>query len=332
MAFFSASELSAGYTFKDGWFVDTADLATLSLDEHYNLGAQAMQCQRWSDAANQFRIVTLNFPNSPLGQESYFWLGVAYYNLKELDFANDAFSSYLRAQNTPQYFEETIYYKYDIADQFRCGAKKRLFGTKQLPKWAPAYALAIEIFDEVIAAVPCHDLAAKALYIKGYLLWQDNDFRGSVDVFVQLIRRFPKHELAPESYLSITNIYLEQSQIEFQNPDLLGLAEINVRRFEQDFPGDEKVEQARINLQTIKETYARGLFETGQFYERTDKPWAAVIYYKRATAQFPDTNIAQCCYRRLNTLWKYNTVVTPMDECEQDKAIEQENAIDEDLS
>lgn len=297
-----SQEVSAGITIKDGWFVSTEEVATMSAEEHFNEGAQAMACQDWYEAAKQFRIVSCNFPDTAIGQESYYWLGVAYYQLAELDFANDAFTAYLKSQNTPQFFEQTIYYKFNIANRFRLGAKKRLFGTKQLPKWAPAYELAIEIFDEVIAAVPCHDLAAQALYIKGYVRWQEHAYRDCIDVYLQLIRRFPKHELAPLCYLNITNVYLEQSQYEFQNPDLLGLAEINVRRFEQEFPGDERLLQAEYNLQTIKETYAHGLFCTGMFYERTKKPWASVIYYQRAINQFPDTQVAQMCYRRLNFL------------------------------
>lgn len=303
------SRAEAGYTFMNGWFVNSDDLPIMPLEDHYNLGVSAINCQDWQEAAKQFRVVSLNFPTSSLGQVSYFWLGISYYNLNELDFANDAFTCYLKAQDTPQYFEETMVYKFDIANQFRCGAKKRLFGTKQLPKWAPAYSLAQEIYDEIIAAAPCHDLAAKALYAKGYILWKEQAYRESVDVYMQLIRRFPKNELAPESYLAITNIYLEQSQIEFQNPDLLGLAEINVRRFQQEFPGDERVQEAEYNLQTIKETYAYGLYCTGQFYERTKKPWASVIYYQRATAQFPDTQVAQQCYCRLNVLQTYCPVV-----------------------
>lgn len=292
----------AGYTFKDGWFVNTNDLPTMSVEEHFALGAKAMENCDWYEGVRQFNIVSSNFPYTPCGQEAFYYLGVCYYQLAELDFANESFSSYLKAHNTPQYFEETIIYKFNIANRFRSGEKKRLFGTKQLPKWAPAYSLAVEIFDEIIAAVPCHDLAAQSLYIKGWILWQERAYSDSIDIFMQLIRRFPKHELCPESYLAITNIYLEQSQYEFQNPDLLGLAEINVRRFQQEFPSDERVFQAEYNLQTIKETYAFGLYATGQFYERTKKPWASVIYYQRAIIQFPDTIVAQRCYSRMCAL------------------------------
>lgn len=302
IACFVVDDAHAAYTIKDGWFVSTDEVAKMPPEEHFNKGAEAIACRDWYEGVRQFGILSINFPNSPLGQVSNFWLGVCYFYLSELDFANNAFTAYLGSQTTPQYFEETIRYKFEIANRFRCGAKKRLFGTQQLPKWAPADALTIEIFDEVIAAVPCHDLAAQSLYMKGWILWNDRVYGESVDVFAQLIRRFPKHELAPESYLAITDIYLEQSQVEFQNPDLLGLAEINVRKFQQDFPGDERLYQAEFNLQTIKETYAYGLYCTGLFYERICKPWASVIYYQRAMCMFPDTFVAQRCNARLTML------------------------------
>lgn len=301
-----AGNLSAAFVLQNGEEgVDAKCTATFPLEVHYNMGVNAMNCCDWHEAAKQFHIASYNFPSTALGQEAFFYLGVAYYNLEDYDFANDAFSSYLKAYNTPQYFEEAIEYKFKIANLFRCGAKKRLFGFSCMPKWSSGSSLAIEIYDEVIVSMPCHELAVQSLYIKACLLWQNGCFRESVDTYHQLIRRFPKHELAPASYLNITKVYLEQTEIEFQNSDLLELANVVVRKFEIDFPGDPRVGEAESNLQKIKEIYACGLFETGRFYERTLRPCAAILYYKKALSCFPDTNVAQYCYQRIRVLEPY---------------------------
>ena len=122
------------------------------------------------------------------------------------------------------------------------------------------------------------------------------------DSFQLLIRRFPKHELAPECYLYISKIYLEQSWYEYQNPDILAFAEINYRRFEKDFPREERLCEIQADLVAIKEIYAAGLYETGNFYERVRRPRAAVIYYHDAIHQFPDTCVAELCRERLDCL------------------------------
>src|SRR5262249_4441591 len=160
----------------------------------------------------------------------------------------------------------------------------------------------VEIYDEVIAAMPSGDMAAHAMYAKGWLLWTLKDYRGSTDSFQLLIKRFPKHQLAPECYVMITHIYLDQAYYEFQNPDLLAFAQMTAKKFRQEFPRDERLEKADDNVMHIKELYAFGLYETGRFYERTCNPSASVIYYQNTISQFPDTYIAQQCRERLAIL------------------------------
>lgn len=298
------SPVQAAYVFRNGKFVEQSKAATMSAEGHYNAGLNALQCQQWQKAANQFYIITCTFPNSTYAQDAYFHMGVAYFNLQEFDFSNEAFSAYLKLHGNPLFFQQVIEYKLAIANKFRSGAKKRFFGLKQLPKWAPGESMALEIYDEVIAAMPCHDLAAVALFEKGCLSLEYRNFSDSVESFQLLIRRFPKHELACESYLKIGTVYLIQSRIEFQNPDLLALAQINLRKFQLDFPRDERACQLEQDAQAMKEIYAQGLYDVGMVYERMRKPGASEFYYKSAINQFPDTVVAQLCEQRLGHLRK----------------------------
>lgn len=296
------SNLNAAYTLKKGRLVSVEEVARYSAQEHFAMACTAMDAHDWKEASRQFHVIVTNFPTTSYGQESLYFLGICYYHLKEFDFANESFTNYLKAQSNPRYFQETVDYKFAIASRFAEGAKRRPFGTKKLPKWACGKAMALQIFDEVVAAVPSHDIAAQALIAKGSLLWALRDYRPAVEAFQMVIRRFPKHELAPESYLYISRVFVAQSKIEFQNPDILAFAEINLRKFKQEFPREERICEAELNVQTIKEIYARGLYNTGQFYERTCKPKASIIYYRNAIHQFPDTSVAELCRSRLSLL------------------------------
>jgi outer membrane protein assembly factor BamD (BamD/ComL family) len=298
----TVAHLEGAYVIKDGKLVDAKIVATLPVEEHYRLGVEAMNKKDWKEASDQFRILSVNFADTPLGQDAYYYYGISEYNLQELDGANDAFTEYLKGQNNPQFFEETMQYKYSIACELKNGAKVRMFGSRHCPRWASGKELAIEIFDEVITALPCHDLTVNAHYYKGELLCDLRLYRDSIDVYLQLIRRFPKHELAPQSYLRITEVYLEQCKREFQNPDLIALADLIVRRFKVDFPRSELISRAESNFIEIKEVYAQGLYETGQLYERKKEPRASIIYYQSAITQFPETAIASLCRQRLSVL------------------------------
>jgi outer membrane protein assembly factor BamD (BamD/ComL family) len=307
-AFFAFASLEAGYTLRGGKIVNTEELPTFSAEEHYSRACQAMNEEKWGDAASHFNIIAKNFSQAPFYHASKYYLGVCYFFAGEYDFANTALSDYLQSQSNPLFFEDAIAYKLQVANCFRHGAKRRFFGTKKLPRWASGRSLAVDIYNEVITALPCHEYAAQALYGKAHLLWEDQEFRECVDTFQTLIRRFPKHVLAPVCYGLINRAYLDQARCEFQNPDILVLAQINLRKFEKDFPKDERVAEAANDVQLIKEQYAQGLFETGQFYERIDRPEASVLYYQSAIEQFPDTSYAKCSKRRLSILQKQGQV------------------------
>lgn len=299
----SATTLNAALTMRDGKLTVAERTSDVSLSTIYNQGAEAMECGEWRRGAQQFEIVCLNAPEAPIGQTSQYNLGVCYFELEEYELANIAFTSYLQFSTNPVYFQKAVEYKFHIAEAFRNGAKRRPFNACQFPRMLTANDYAVEIYDDVIAAIPSGELAACALYSKGWVLWEMRNYKSSIDSFQMLIKRFPKHELAPESYLMITHIYLDQCRTEFQNPDILAFAEIICRKFKVDFPGDqERIARAEYNVLFIREQYAHGLFTTAQFYERTRNNEAALIYYQKAMLQFPDTQVAQRCRAKLQVI------------------------------
>lgn len=292
----------AALSYYKGKFCETSEIAFLSPEEHYAIGAHAYECGNWQEAALQFNIVSKNFPEDPLGKNAFFFYGVSLFHLGYFEFSNKAFSQYIAMQSHPEYFEEVIYYKFEIAEAFRNGACRHLFGMKRMPRWLPADKLAEEIYDEVIALAPTSEAAVQSYYFRAFHLWNQREFREAIVSLEVLVRKFPKHELAPESYIAINQIYYDWSLYEFQNPDILALAIINTERFERDFPSEPRVEQAKCNLLEIQEAYAQGLYETAKYFERRGKCEASVIYYRKTFKQFPETVHASKALRRLNKL------------------------------
>ncbi len=294
--------LYAAYTISNGKLMNVNDVASMSVQEHYSAAMDAYQNKNWEDVIRQSNIVIKNFSSTPFAQDALFLLGVGYFQVRDYELANQNLTAYLKKQTTPKYFEEAIQYKFKIAEKFHGGARKHVLGWESMPKWVPARDEAIAIYDEVITALPHHDLAAQALFGKAQLLLKDEEYKSSIETYQTLIRRFPKHPLAVESYIGVGQVYLMQSQDQYPDQDYLDLAEINYRKFRQDFPGEEKVNVAEGMLFEMKEIYASHLYEIGRFYERTGKPHASYIYYTRIMLKYPDSKVSQLASRRLNKL------------------------------
>ena len=290
------------YTVKSGKVMNVEEIATLSVKEHHSLLLDALQNSNWQDVIKQANIIIKNFPGTPFAQEAFYFLGTAYFNLQDFDIANQHLASYLKKQTALQHFREAIELKFQIAEKFREGYRKHIGGYELLPKWMPAKDESIKIYDEVISALPNDDLAARSLFGKGVLQLEDNEFTASVETYQTLIRRFPKHALAPNAYVEIARVYLIQSQEKYPDADYLDLAAINLRKFRQDFPLDPRIEEAEKIFSLMQEVFAQSFYEIAQFYERTKKPHASILYYSKIIKTFPNTKSAELSKKRLKVL------------------------------
>lgn len=277
-------------------------LKTKTAYDYYNEVLVAYQNQQWKALIGSAKALLAHYDESPFHAEACYYKGVAYYHLADYDLANRSFTDYLRNETTPKFFEDAIEYKFQIAEKFYEGARRHLLGFEKLPKLLPARDDALGIYEEIITTLPRHDLTARSLYKKGCLLYDFDDYKPSVEAFQILIRRFPRHYLAPEGFIGIQRVYLKQAQMEFPDPDVLELAAINVQKFKESFPGEPRIEDAKNMLVQMEDCFAGELFETGNFYERTHKPEAAAIYYTTLIAQYPNSTYAQKAHKHLEKI------------------------------
>lgn len=272
---------------------------TVSVQEHYDLGYQALYANKWEESLRNFMVVIYHYEGTPFYSDAMFYAGVCHYFRGDLDLANKQFDRYLNLTGKLKHFEKVFEFKYYIADYYQQGRRKHLFGISRMPKWASGKKDAIELLDEIVAALPGQDVAARALYSKAEILRKKKLYRESIDALETIYRRFPTHELAAQSFVAISEIYYQESVKESQNPDLISLAKVNLARFTKNFPGDEKIAVAEENLEQMREVYALSLYETGRFYERKKKPHASAIYYQDAISKYPGTEAAEKSQTRL---------------------------------
>ena len=69
-----------------------------------------------------------------------------------------------------------------------------------------------------------------------------------------------------------------------------------------DFPSHPKVAAIEEMLVEMRELFAGELYKTAQFYERTKKPKAAMIYYSKILSKYPGTQVSLQSQKRLDVL------------------------------
>ncbi len=294
----------SAFALATGAFAES-DLATDSDLFALEFGSRLQDALRendWWAAIDYAEVIAKNYPESPFAQETDFLIGEAFYHLGQLELANEYFSSYLNHSVAPSHFEETMRLKFSVAEAFRLGEKKPLFGSHKLPKILSAEEDALQIYDEVISALPHNEIAAKALLGKAELQSKAEDYKPSLETLDLLIRRFPKQTFAAQGFLQKSHVYLLQAQEGSSDPTLLGLADINLRKFRLAFPREEGLVQTENDLAAIQEIFAEHLMKTGRFFQKTKKIPAAKLYYIKVTAHFPKTKAATEAQERLSCL------------------------------
>jgi len=272
----------------------------VSVQEHYDRGYQALYKNSWDEALLNFMVIIYHFEDSPFYTDSLFYSGICYYFNGEFDLANRQFDNYLTSSGKLKHFEKVFDFKFHIADYYQKGRKKHMFGMSKMPRWSSGKGDALDLLEEIIAALPGKDIAAQSLFTKAEILRKKREYRESIDCLQTLARRFPKHSLSADSYVKVSEIYHEQSVQESQNPDLISLAKVNLSKFNKSFPGDERIHTAEGNLLAMQEVYAQSLYDTGRFYERKKKPHASAIYYQDAIQKYPGTQAARRSQDRLD--------------------------------
>ena len=269
-----------------------------SVQECYSLVLESYQNKNWNKIIEQSFLLLEEYPTTAFAQDVLFYLAVSYFELEDYEKANEYFSSYLKKQMTPKFFEEAFMYKFKIAEKYRTGTKKAILGLK----WVPARQEALDLYEEIISTLPNHELTAQSLFAKAELLAKGRDYKESIETYQKLIQQFPKHFLAIRSYVEIGRVYLIQSQKEYANQDFLELATINLQRISASFPSDEAISEVEDMLLSMQEIYARDLYKIALFYHRKNKPNAAYLYYKRILTTYPATLTAKKAEKKMADL------------------------------
>lgn len=233
------------------------------------------------------------FPDHPLSIETRYHLGCLALDASEYLEANRHFSFYVNASPLPAHYVSGYEKKLLIAEALAGGEKIRIGDSSLFPKWGSGQTLALELCDEIFTAFPQDDLGAKALYRKGWLLLQQGHFKEALDCCKKFIKHFHSHPLLPEIYLHIGEIYVIEANSQPNDPSYLELQRINHAIFKEKFPSDPRLLLSTLQLSSIEETLAEGLYEIARFYEKKREPTASSLYLKEILDLYPHSRTAE---------------------------------------
>jgi outer membrane assembly lipoprotein YfiO len=295
--FLTLNTLQADYIWKNGKLIDFNKQPWLPMQDHYNKVITACDENRWLDLIENGVVIINHYKDSPFVDETRFLLAKAFLEINDYSRAHDALGQYLQYTVTPKHYEDVMRMKLSIAKAFEDGEIKNLIGLPGIPHWVDARKEAVDLYDEVASAMPTSILAEQAIMGKAGLEIKLNDYRLAIATSESFLRKYPKSTLAPQAFENIGFCQLRLIQDEFLDPDLLSLAEMNFKKFQESYPAHPKLEAIQNNLLQMRELFAANLLTTAKFYKKVKKNGSSEFYLKKVQQLYPDTESAKIAFQ-----------------------------------
>ncbi len=272
------------------------------------IGRGQLAQNQFKDARKTFKDWFKTYPDSELRREALFYSAETEIMAEDADpksgdlmQAYDWLEEILEAWPGSDLADRAVRREIIIAEMLLFKDRKQRVwkGTFWLGAEDEALAMLSKVADTWAIGTP---VAEQALRLKADYHYQHGQFDEAEITYARLMRDFPRGRYRKISLLRSGQSALARFPgIEFDDADLLE-AEVYLRDFETQYPGESDAYRVPQTLTRIQDSLAEKDFNVARFYERTSRLDAAAFYYRFVMATWPDSTWASQSLERLTAI------------------------------
>jgi outer membrane protein assembly factor BamD len=199
-------------------------------------------------------------------------------------------------------YEEVLQRQYEIANRFLGGQWFKLWGYVPIP---PSMDKTAEMFEKVVKNGPYSEVGPKAQMSIGAAREKQGDYPEAVRAYERAADRYAdRPKVSSDALYNAGMAYLKEAKTAEYDQTVASKAIATFTDFNTLHPDDERVDDAKQEIESLKTEQARGAFETAKFYEKRKKWKAAKIYYNEALNKDPSSPYAELARQRIEELNK----------------------------
>lgn len=232
---------------------------------------------------------------SPLRDRGLFLLGQANYFKGDKLQAFYDFDELLDNYASSPLFSTALLREYEIAEAWLKGERRKFLALPIIDMEDEG----VEILYRIQQRSPGSPLAEKCLLRTGDYYYLKSQFDLASDVYTVFAKSYPRSPEIPHVKLRQAFSNLAQFRgIRFDATPLIDARE-QLLNIEQQYPAMAAEENLNPVVQRINIAFARKILVTGEYYERTHVPLAAVQEYRFVIRAYPDSPEAAVARRHL---------------------------------
>lgn len=266
-------------------------------------GRKAFEAKEYRKAAGYFKGIRKYHPDSVESEDAVFGLAECYRHMGDAEVAFDTYKKVLDDYPNSRFSVAVAEGEYALGLDYLEGRVPGFlfFGTPR--------SQGVDILEHMQVHFRHHPLADDALiHVAEYQLEKGYN-RAVVDTLERLLSDYPRspHTLRARYELGEARWRLNRGPL--YDTRLL----FDARRSFTDFIAttrqsgldkkyEKQIEVAQGRIGQINNRLAERHYLTGRFYERTESPESAVIYYEAGIREFPQTEFGKRCLERLGEM------------------------------
>ncbi len=250
------------------------------------------------EARDSYRTLVRTWPLSPNAPEGQFHFAAMLYKLYDFQASFKEFQKCIEKYPDSEHFDEILKYQYDIACLFLAGERQKVWKIPTLPSMDKT----VDMFEQVIKNGPYSKMAPMSQLKIGFAREKQHQWDNAVKAYQELIRRYPKSDLADDAQFQIGYAYMCASREADYDQTATNRAITGFNDYITKYPTSEKIDQARENINRLKDGQMLGIMKIAEFYDRQLNREAALIYYNNLVQRFPNSALARRATKRVEEI------------------------------
>lgn len=198
------------------------------------------------------------------------------------------------------YFEPAVEAQFRIGEMYLAGKKITVMGIPM----ANAIERSVEIFAGIVRVAPYGKYTARAQFNIGLAREKQGADDAALQAYQAVVDKFPNEPIAAAAQYQIGYIWLTAAKQGTKDLSATTRARTAFQDFLFRYPNNEKVAQARANLEQLEHKQITSSFKVAKFYDKQKNFRAAVIYYNEVIRQQPGSSESEQAKKRIDELRK----------------------------
>ena len=253
----------------------------------------------YKKAVKEFKKLIKHYPRAREAAEAQYFIGICY---QQQELLIDAFKAYQVVVEKYPFSErsgEVVEKQYGIGNLILEGKVKR---NKFVKTVVGGDYDVIEVFRSVIKNAPYGKYAAPSQYKIGLYLLEKKLYQEARDEFEKTLNDYPDTEWSKAAEYQIALSDAKRSSAAGYDQEVTKVAIAELEEFAKEHPDAEFSENARDQINELREKEAENNFTIAGFYEKQKKYEAAKTYYSTIVDEYNDTTWARKALEKIQKL------------------------------